>query len=399
MNVLQSLENLALIKVAISIYHSSEFSKLKERFRNPDGDLEMGLVKELIHKTISNSVLPFRVREKLLGIINPIIMHIEKWNAEKRIFGVRNQLDICLTSAGTIDRIKSFKKFVRSDDENIVERFALACHCWMTDDVLKMWNKASVDEKIHIESKLLHQKDSSFWMLGKRRRRTEEQFERLETTQCLKKWFDWLHDGGDPCTQHNFIDKSLFKFSHTIPEPNLLRASPPGELRQTIKNKYYYQHGREYFSCLDYDLKLRFFHQEPVTILYDYLKWPLQFKFLEMASQAWEYMTGNDFYELLWAISIQKLSPRIHSLQFESDFDYAGLLLEFWKQCPLHLKLSSKERYDGQQHRRYRLVFPSRMVELNFTPLQRLFDSLPSVAHDKTPWWRMVNLSNYSPNV
>ncbi|GFS96011.1 HTH_Tnp_Tc3_2 domain-containing protein [Trichonephila clavipes] len=32
-------------------------------------------------------------------------------------------------------------------------------------------------------------------MLGKWRRRTEEQFERLETTQCLKKWFDWLRDG------------------------------------------------------------------------------------------------------------------------------------------------------------------------------------------------------------
>ncbi|GFT70578.1 HTH_Tnp_Tc3_2 domain-containing protein [Trichonephila clavipes] len=322
MNVLQSLENLALIKVAISIYHSSEFSELKEKFRNPNGSLDILQLKKLFHETISNSVIPFRIREKLLCIITPIMYNIDRWNVEQKQFGIRKQLDICLTSAGTIDKIKAYKKFVRSDDENVVERFALACYCWMTDDVLKIWNKASVDEKIHIERKLLHRKDSSYWMLGKWRRRTEELFERLETTQCLKKWFDWLRDGGDPCTQHNFIDESLFTFSLTIPEPNLLRALPPEELRQTIKYKYYCDNGRDYFSCLDYDLKLRFFRQEPTTILYDYLKWPLQFKFLEMASQAWEYMTGSDFYELLWVISKQKMSPRIHSLQFESDFDY-----------------------------------------------------------------------------
>ncbi|GFY62101.1 hypothetical protein TNIN_14461 [Trichonephila inaurata madagascariensis] len=196
---------------------------------------------------------------------------------------------------------------------------------------------------MRIERKLLHPKDSPYWIYCKRRRRTEAQFERLETTQCLKKWFDWLHDGGDPCTQHNFIDKSLFHVFDTIPEPNLLRALPPEELRRKIKNKYYYQHGREYFSRLDYDLKLSFFQQEPLVVLKGYLKWPLQFKFLEMASQAWGYLTGKDFNELLWTIAEVKMKPSEPSLDFESDFDYEGLLHEFWKQSPHHLKLKVEQ--------------------------------------------------------
>ncbi|GFV14715.1 uncharacterized protein TNCV_2586881 [Trichonephila clavipes] len=385
MNVIQSLENLALTKVAMSIYHSSEFSKLKEDFRTPNDDFNFFEVKQLFKETISKSLLPFGVRKKLLGIMNPIIMHMEAWNAKKKKFHLPEQLDICLTSAGTIDRIKTFKKFVRSDDENVVERFALACYCWMTEDVLKMWNKASVNEKIHIERKLIHPKHSSKWVIGKILRIGVEHFGSLETTRLLKKWFDWLHDGGDPCRLHNFLDESLFTLSFTIPEPNLLRALPPKQLRQLIKYKYREQNGREYFSSLDYDLKLSFFQQEAAIILSDYLKWPLQFKFLEVASQAWKYLTGKDFYMLLWTISEEKMSPGVRCDDFESNFDYEGLLHEFWKQSPHHLKLSAKEQHDYPEQCRYGMLDPSWMDELKDTPLQRLFDSVPSLADLETP--------------
>ncbi|GFY62107.1 hypothetical protein TNIN_14521 [Trichonephila inaurata madagascariensis] len=172
MNVLQSLESLALIKVAISIYHSSEFSEVQEKFRSPYGFLDLMKPKELFRETIPNFVLPFKHREKLLDIIQPIIMDIETWNVQKKKFGVRKQLDVCLTSSATIDRIATAKKFVRSEDHNVVERFALVCHFWMTDDVLKMWNKASVDERIHIDMELLLPKDEYHWILGSLHGRT-----------------------------------------------------------------------------------------------------------------------------------------------------------------------------------------------------------------------------------
>ncbi|GFU02470.1 uncharacterized protein TNCV_3247611 [Trichonephila clavipes] len=364
MNVLQSLENMALIKVAICVYHSSDFSEVQEKFRSPYGFLDLMKAKELFGETISNFVLPIRLREKLLDIIQPIIMDIETWNMQKKKFGVRKQLDICLTSSGTIDRIETAKKYVRSKDQNVVKRFALACHFWLTDDVLKIWNKANVDERIHMEMELLHPENSSYWRLERLRPRTGEQFQVLETIKCLKQWFDWLHGGGDPCTQRKFLDEHLFTFSHTIPEPNLLQALPPDKLRQLIKRKYRELSGRFYFSCLDYSQKLSLLQQEPFMILNDYLKWPLQFKFLEMAGQAWKYMTGNDFYGLLWIISRQIMSTGTHFVEFDSGFDYEILFLEFWKQSPYHLKISAKEHHN---YHRYPTAFGSMILQKGIT--------------------------------
>ncbi|GFY45131.1 hypothetical protein TNIN_421491 [Trichonephila inaurata madagascariensis] len=348
MNFVQSLEHLAAIRLAISIHNSSEFLESKEKFGKSCDSFDMFPVKQVFREILLKSVIPNKLCEKLLGIIKPISKAIDIWKAELADFGVRTQTDICLTSSGTIDRVGTAKKFVRSEDQKVVERFALACHFWMTDDVLKMWNKASVDERIRIERKLLHPKNSFYWMSGRWHRRTAIHFESLETIHCLKKWFDWLHDGGDPCKLHKFVDASVLAFTGTIPEPTLLRALPQEILRQLIKSKYDFFTGRAYFSSLDYNQKLSFFQKEPLTILRDYLKWPLQDKFLEMACQAWEYLTES-------------------------------LLHEFWKQSPHHLKISAKEHRNWQRNR-VKLSEEDRGT----SPLQRLLDKDPIVVHHKT---------------
>ncbi|GFV14733.1 uncharacterized protein TNCV_2587061 [Trichonephila clavipes] len=375
MNVLQSLENLALIKVAIAIYHSSEISELKEKFRKLNGDLDIFQVKQLFHETISNSVLPFGVREKLLGVMKPIIMDIESWNVEKRRFGIHKQLDICLTSAGTIDRKETAKKFVRSEDQNIVERFAVATHFWMTDDVLKIWNNASVSDRIYIENELAYPKDAFSWVLDRPHQMTDEDYESLETTEHVTRWFDWLHDGGDRRMLYNFLDDNVLPHSRTIPEPNLIRALPQEKLQQLMRMKYGTYYFRVYFSSLDYNQKLTILQQKPFMILHDYLEWPLQFKFLEMANQAWKYLTGKDFYKLLYIISEEKILP-LHSANYVGDFDYEGLLREFWKQSPHHLKISAKEQHDCQSslaeivEMEIEVVSPSIVPSGSFTELK-----------------------------
>ncbi|GFY78026.1 uncharacterized protein TNIN_92081 [Trichonephila inaurata madagascariensis] len=376
MNFVPSLEHLALVKVAISIHNSSEFLESKEKFRLSCDSFDMFPVKRVFREILLKLVIPDRLCEKLLGIIKPISNEIDTWKMELLSFGIHKQLDICLTSSGTIDRMETAKKFVRSEDQNVVERFALACHFWMTDDVLKMWNKASVDEKIHIEKELLHPKDSFCCCLRSPRLRTEVQFQRLESTHYLKRWFGWLHDGGDPCTQRHFLKESLFLLSCANPTPNMLRAFPPQMLRVLIKHKYDTFYGRAYFSCLDYNQKLRFFQQEPLAVLRDYLKWPLQFKFLEMAGQAWNYMTVKDFYDLLYTISEEKMSPRSLEIDHESDFDYEGLLHEFWEQSPHHLKISAKEFYVSRSDGFF--IYP---VLARDSPLKRLLENNPSVSH------------------
>ncbi|GFY62102.1 hypothetical protein TNIN_14471 [Trichonephila inaurata madagascariensis] len=109
MNVLQSLENLALIKVVISIYHSSEFSKRKEKFEKSCDWCDVFPVKQVFRETLLKSVIPNKLCEKLLGIIKPISLALDIWKVELADFGVRKQIDICLTSSGTIDRIETCK--------------------------------------------------------------------------------------------------------------------------------------------------------------------------------------------------------------------------------------------------------------------------------------------------
>ncbi|GFT56293.1 hypothetical protein TNCV_346231 [Trichonephila clavipes] len=99
-----------------------------------------------------------------------------------------------------------------------------------------------------------------------------------------------------------------------------------------------------------------------------------------MASQAWNYLTGKDFYLLLCIISDKRMSPRQLEIDHESNFDYEGLLHEFWKQSPHHLKISATELHDWQRE----LTDFLRMTEGMQIPLQILLKNDPSVAHHQT---------------
>ncbi|GFY72254.1 uncharacterized protein TNIN_333941 [Trichonephila inaurata madagascariensis] len=335
MNAIPPLERLALIRVAMSIYNASAFSKFRDTFLEVTGLTQIFPMRRLFRERISDSAIPNILREKLLDIFLPISREIDSWRKDMSDFGIHKQLDICLTSYGTIDRVETAKKFVRSDDPNLLQRFTLACLFWMTEDVLNIWNKASVYERIHIEMTLLSEKTK------------KDEYYRVHdvATNCLKKWLDWLHEGGDPYALHIFVNESFFNFPQVPPEANLVRALPPKKLRELIRSKFRTSYGRAYFSCLDYNQKMRFLQQEPFSVLEDYLRWPLQFYFLEMASQAWEYMAEADFTRLLRIISEEKTSPRIPYVDCESDFDYQGLLMEFWKQSPQRFKMFAEESH------------------------------------------------------
>ncbi|GFT69763.1 uncharacterized protein TNCV_3700461 [Trichonephila clavipes] len=334
MNTIPPLERLALIRVAMSIYNASAFSEFRDTFLEVTGLTQIFPLKRLFRERISDSAIPIKLREKLLDLFLPISRELDSWKKDMSDIGIHKKLDICLTACGTIDRVETAKKFVRSDDPNLLQRFTLACLFWMHEDVLNIWNKASVYERIHIEMTLLSEKT-----------REDERYQMHRVvTHCLKKWLDWLHEGGDPYVLHLFVNESFFRHSQIPPEANRVRALSPEHLRNLIKSKYFdTSYGRTYFACLDYNQKISFLQQEPFLVLEDYLKWPLQTSFLEMARHAWKYMTGRDFLRLLRIMSEEKTSPRIPYVDRESDFDYEGLLLEFWKQSPYHLKMHAKE--------------------------------------------------------
>ncbi|GFQ98676.1 hypothetical protein TNCT_272201 [Trichonephila clavata] len=103
-----------------------------------NGLTEMFSLKKLIRERISNSVIPTRLLEKFIDILEPLSNEIESWKRDMLDFGIHQQLDKCLTSSGTIDRIETAKKFVRSEDQNVLQHFVLACYFWLTADVIRL---------------------------------------------------------------------------------------------------------------------------------------------------------------------------------------------------------------------------------------------------------------------
>ncbi|GFQ87775.1 uncharacterized protein TNCT_499061 [Trichonephila clavata] len=383
LNLNTPLERLALIRVAISIYNASAFSEFRDTLIEVTSLIQILPIKRLFRDRISNSVVPFLLREKLLDMFEPLSREIDSWKKDMSDFGIHKQLHICLTSSGAIDRVETAKKFVRSDDPNLLQRFTLACLFWMTEDVLNMWNKASVYERIHIEMTLLSEKSQK-----------DERYQVSKVvTDCLKKWFDWLHAGGNPSALHSFVSESLFQYCHVPPKTNLLRALPPEKLRELIKCKYNTPYYRAYFSCLDFNQKMSFLQHEPFIVLDDHLKWPLQINFLEVASQAWEYLSGVEFLRLLRNISEQNTLPFRH-IECESDFDYEGLLFEFWKQSPHYLKMLAKESNDWPciMLNYHNLMMGWNQNDLKKSPVRRLLDSYSGPADQQTKKRRAIDM-------
>ncbi|GFQ98673.1 hypothetical protein TNCT_272191 [Trichonephila clavata] len=108
-----------------------------------------------------------------------------------------------------------------------------------------------------------------------------------------------------------------------------------------------------------------------------------------MANQAWKYLTGEDFYDLLLIINEDKMSFGRDDIDRKYDFDYEGLLCEFWKQSPHHLKISLKD-----YHCWSRLSIPEgyAMAQWIGSPLQRLLLNDPSVAPYLTQRMRTVDI-------
>ncbi|GFS33044.1 uncharacterized protein TNIN_479351 [Trichonephila inaurata madagascariensis] len=70
----------------------------------------------------------------------------------------------------------------------------------------------------------------------------------------------------------------------------------------------------------------------PLKVLRIYLHRPYIHFFMDAANKVWDQLSGKDFTCLLDIIIHQKI------LELWTDFDYVGLLRQFWRRSPDHLK-------------------------------------------------------------
>ncbi|GFT16018.1 uncharacterized protein NPIL_378551 [Nephila pilipes] len=342
MDFVLSLQHLALVRVAITVYNSPEITDIKEKFKNALGSTDSREWKPLMLEKLKNSVLPDILHEKLLSILQPISLEIESWKEDMLDCVIHKPLDICWKSIGMIDREETAKRFVRSNDSDVLQRFAMACSFWMFDDVQKIWNKATVYERIHIEMTLMQEKKHS--TSNETEERNPKRSKTNKVSEFWVMWFNWLHNGANPTTrypsqQQRDRNKSLSWSFTVLSETSPQQTLPICKLHELMQQKYISKnYGHMYFSCRDDTLKTNYLQKAPLMILEYFLRWPLQFKFLEIAGLAWNHLKKSDFFSIMLYIYQQKISKCC------SDFDYVSLLQEFWDQSPEHFKAYAKER-------------------------------------------------------
>ncbi|GBM74329.1 hypothetical protein AVEN_122141-1 [Araneus ventricosus] len=102
--------------------------------------------------------------------------------------------------------------------------------------------------------------------------------------------------------------------------------------------RLYEGHSDDFVLCLramDEGERVETVSVRPATVLFCFLQWPLQYLFIDVAKQLWSHMNVIQFHETLHYIVS-------YTIGFE-DFDYAGLLKEFWHPSPASYKRKIKK--------------------------------------------------------
>ncbi|GFY68862.1 uncharacterized protein TNIN_467371 [Trichonephila inaurata madagascariensis] len=108
-------------------------------------------------------------------------------------------------------------------------------------------------------------------------------------------------------------------------------------LREVFEDTDKMHIGRFCLSRMSVDHREQLLALFPLKVLRIYLHRPYLHFFMDAANKVWDQLSGKNFTCLLDIIIHQKI------LELWTDFDYVGLLRQFWRRSPDHLKQYVKE--------------------------------------------------------
>ncbi|GFQ88064.1 uncharacterized protein TNCT_684691 [Trichonephila clavata] len=306
--------------------------KLVTQFRN-DSDYRgriydiTGEVKEKAFiKKISSSDIPKVLQGNIIALIKPIQSEVYNWLEDHDgIFTTEQEgsLKLCFNADGTVNRIKTADSLIHSKWLNLQTRFVLACQYWPSIDILAFFRKIYCVQRCRIRRKYSklkenfnkHEKNAVQWI-----RQYKEtfmlQFPSMKWCYCCYNW------------------------TYVSLQSRLLNDLPE-EVYQSLLDKTFKEANELHVArfCLfriNADRREDVLKCFPLKVLRIYLLYPCHHFFLDAANKVWNRLPGNHFICLLHIIICQKI------LALWEDFDYVGLLRQFWHRSPDHLKQSVK---------------------------------------------------------
>ncbi|GFY49420.1 uncharacterized protein TNIN_300281 [Trichonephila inaurata madagascariensis] len=150
LNFILSLEHLAMMKIAVDMYNDPEI----RAFENDSYSITampMEKLEPLVKKKMPNLDIFPRLQQRIIGLMRPISYEITTWLQDHHdileIKTLEPAIEFSWKSNGTIDRMKTAKNLMRSENFNILLRFRMACVYWSEEDARRLWNEMLPSER------------------------------------------------------------------------------------------------------------------------------------------------------------------------------------------------------------------------------------------------------------
>ncbi|GFX73666.1 uncharacterized protein TNCV_5025701 [Trichonephila clavipes] len=292
-------------------------------------DLPSTLWEEIVSKKISRLPLPNIIKSELMSVIRCICLEIDRWQKYHKdsfkldFLGLQNY--ICWTPQGKIDRKNTARSLINDKNLPISERYNLARHYGFAEDVISIFEKMNDVHKFHSS--------------------------RLDEFVCLNYE---RNSTGETSISYRFQANILVPLNFRALF-SLVRPTQKVRWFNTFINFKYIEYDdiRLCFSLLEKNEQEETLRQYSSKILQYYLVWPLQNEFLNVSKNIWPYMSIGNYIDILQFIIYERI------MIGWKDFDYVGLMKEFWRQTPNSFKeLVKKENI-------YQVLLPVIRCDLN----------------------------------
>ncbi|GFS97038.1 uncharacterized protein NPIL_60961 [Nephila pilipes] len=330
-NAEMSLEQLALIRTAINVYRIREFSALEKGgecslSRMPSKKWESLVEKNL--PTLKNSSI---LLKRVSNLMRPLNEEANNWTADHyyilEFHSFPLSIDYQWRSNGTIDRLKTARSFIQSENFDSSLRFQMACIYWLEEDARRLWNEMHPLFKRFLSQSFLPD-SNRVWRA------------------IVGEWVKYLESGVEKWSHHSFLHPlSWYCRDGAALQGCLLENLSPLERSEVFReliNENTFNHKRVFcITRMTVNERDEIFAEKPEMILKVFMNWPMQYHFEEMADRIFLHLSGPSFQGFLHDIICLKIK------RDWNDFDYVELLKTAWNQSsePLKKFVQSKEEF------------------------------------------------------
>ncbi|GBM28339.1 hypothetical protein AVEN_229523-1 [Araneus ventricosus] len=323
---------MAAASIALAMYYDKEMEPmlkedLTQLFRDGRFNRDKHELWKLIEMVAVEKLefLPDLLKIRVSKLIRPIHLEARRWirdhdcllNISAANCYLTYKSILCWKTDGRIDGIKTAKKLVQDKNIDAKIRFALACTYFLEDEVLALWYG---DNEVNKKNILLN-----------------------GSNRAMRFWMRYLKSGSWRKKSWKAMINRYFKSPIFRRSDIRIKVSCFFPYLSWEGKKNYFPHLQSLDKIHDDDFRLcmqamderecmELCCADPARSLYCCLEWPLQSLFMEMARQLWMHMNANQFHAVLDRIVLWYI------LEGVEDFDYVGLLKEFWRLIPASFK-------------------------------------------------------------